>query len=280
MTEKNRERLRPFQDERNAVLLRDLPLKLKALADTNPQPLRAAMLAQIAVAIELLVFTRLRLSNLAALDLERNLRPGSEGELIVVFEPTNVKNREAIECPVPKRTVELLDWYLKRYWPRLVSPQSTALFPGRSGHHPKKKAVLGEQVSRTIFQHLGFPFNVHLFRHFTAMVYLDRHPGGYEVVRRALAQRSLKTTIDHYSGLEGPATARHYNSEILGLGIQDAQTASGGQQTLGHAKRTKEETNGKPSRLGAEPTLYAGRGMAGRRPPYLAARTAAERPLS
>src|SRR5207253_5634109 len=133
LTEKNRERLRPFDNVQNAIKLRDLPLKLRRVADCNPRPLRAAMQAQIAVAVELLIFTRMRIGNLAALDLERNFRPGRRDELMVVIEAEQVKNEEPLECPVPKRTVELLDWYFQKHRPRLVSPLSTAVFPGRSG---------------------------------------------------------------------------------------------------------------------------------------------------
>ena len=64
------------------------------------------MQAQIAVAIELEIFTRMRIGNLVALDLEHNFRPGRNDELIVVLEAEDVKNQEAMECPVPKRTVE------------------------------------------------------------------------------------------------------------------------------------------------------------------------------
>ena len=242
MTDKNRDRLRPFSDERKAIKLRDLPLHLRRLAEANPRPKRAAMQAQIAVAIELLLFTRMRIGNLAALDIERNFRPGREDELIVVVEADHVKNREPIECPLPKRSAELLDWYFRTYRLRLTSPQNTAVFPGRDGQ-PKKKPWFTTQISRTIFLHVGVEFNPHLFRHFVAMIYLDRHPGGYEVVRRALAHRSIQTTTNSYSGMEGPAAIRHFHDEILGLRRGDSETT---EQARRNPRERKSNGRGRP----------------------------------
>jgi hypothetical protein len=59
--------------------------------------------------------------------------------------------------------------------------------------------------------------NVHLFRHVAAKLYLDANPGGYEVVRRVLGQRSLNTTINFYTGLETAAAVRHFDGTILKL---------------------------------------------------------------
>jgi hypothetical protein len=48
-------------------------------------------------------------------------------------------------------------------------------------------------------------------------MYLDANPGSYEVVRLLLGHKSIKTTLSFYTGLEGPAAARHFHSNVLRL---------------------------------------------------------------
>jgi integrase len=238
LTETNRERLRPFDSERNAIKLRDLPLMLMRLAAHNPRPARAAVQAQIAVAIEILFFTRMRIRNLAGLDLERNFRPGPDDELYVVVEAEDVKNRNHLECPLPQRSVQIIDQYLREFRPRLAPPDCTALFPGRSGK-PKNKNWLSCQITRTIHVHTGLTVNPHLFRHITSKLYLDRYPGGYEVVRRVLGHRSIQTTISSYTGLETAAAARHFDRTLLDMGNERDQA---GEDKRKHGTRRKQMT--------------------------------------
>jgi site-specific recombinase XerC len=57
----------------------------------------------------------------------------------------------------------------------------------------------------------------HLFRHIAAKLFLDAHPGSYELVRRVLGHRSIDTTTNFYTGLETAAAVRHFDKTILHL---------------------------------------------------------------
>lgn len=57
--------------------------------------------------------------------------------------------------------------------------------------------------------------NVHLMRHIAAKIFLERHPGSLEVVRRVLVHSSSEITIRHYAGFENKAALRHYDEVIL-----------------------------------------------------------------
>ena len=48
----------------------------------------------------------------------------------------------------------------------------------------------------------GLVMNPHLFRHLGAHLFLERHPGSYEEVRRVLGHKNIDTTIENYAGLE------------------------------------------------------------------------------
>lgn len=220
LTETNRARLRQFDDRDNALALLHLPARLLASADRAPprQRRRAALLVQQALAIELLLMAPIRVGNLAALDLERHLvRPNrARGAVHLVVAAEQVKNREPLEFPLPPPTVALLERYRAEFRPLLAPPGSTALFPGRGGA-PKTRHGLGLRISRTVFAHTGLRVHPHLFRHIAAKLFLDAHPGAYEVVRRVLGHRSLETTTGFYTGLETAAAVRHFDETILRL---------------------------------------------------------------
>jgi hypothetical protein len=71
LTPKNRERLRPLDDPQNVRALLGLPAKLMDLASGEHRPRAAALLAQTAVAIEILEVRPIRMRNLISLDLEK-----------------------------------------------------------------------------------------------------------------------------------------------------------------------------------------------------------------
>jgi integrase len=217
LTETNRARLRQLDDLQNLEALLHLPRKLMSTATRNPRPHRGAVEAQIAVAIEILTMAPMRIRNLVELDLNRNLvRPGRGGAMHIVVEPEEVKNSEPLDYPLPPQTVDLIERYLREFRPRLAPAGNTALFPGRGGG-PKVAGGLAEQISNTIQSYTGMRINPHLFRHIAAKLYLDANPGGYEVVRRVLGQRSINTTLRFYTGLETAAAVRHFDGTILRL---------------------------------------------------------------
>lgn len=227
LTETNRRRLRAFDDPDNVRTLICLPERLFALADRMPLGVRAAVLAQTALAIELLLVAPVRIGNLASIDLERHLlRPGrSREKLHLVFEAWEVKNDQELEYPLEGITVALLKRYLTEYRPRLAPPGSTALFPRRDGG-AKKRDVLGPRISRVIFEHTELRVNPHLFRHLTSKLYLDAHPGEYGVPQRVLGHKRLATTMNSYTGSETAAAVRQFDEVILRLREQ-ARGATG-----------------------------------------------------
>ena len=86
LTEKNRARLRQFDDPDNVVSLLCLPEKLMRIAARNRNARAGALQAQIATAIGILTMAPIRIGNLSDLDLERDLiRPGRGKQLHIVL---------------------------------------------------------------------------------------------------------------------------------------------------------------------------------------------------
>jgi integrase len=215
LTKTNRSRLRQLDDSTNKAALLGLPVRLINLAARNPRSHAGALQAQAAVAIEILLMAPLRIGNLAQLDLEQHLvRPGRGNAFHLVLEPEEVKNSEPLEYPLPPESVALIERYLAEFRPRLVSYNSTALFPGRDGG-PKSISVLRDLITRTVHRYTGMQMHPHLFRHARAKLFLDTNPGQYEVVRRVLAHKAIGTTTNFYSGLEVAPAVRHFDENIL-----------------------------------------------------------------
>jgi len=218
MTAKNRERLRAFDDVDNVLALIHLPQRLMREAD-RLQPVRAALLAQTAVAIELLLMRPLRIGNLATLKLDEHLiRPGRKsGCWHVVVPELEVKNRLDLEHELPAESAALIERYLRNFHSQLAQAGNPALFPGKNGLGTKSKNTLAGQISKVIHRYAGIRINPHLFRHFAGMVHLNAHPGEYSVVTHVLGHRSMNTAKKHYTGMEYTAAVRHFDNTITSL---------------------------------------------------------------
>ncbi len=221
LTEKNRDRLRQLDDPRNVRLLLDFPARqAEAVLRTDQGRRRDAVAVQVALAVEILLMAPMRASNLAGLHIEHHIqrsRAGKDGVVHIVIPGHEVKNEQDLEFPLPPETVRLLDLYLRDFHPRLSGAPSSWLFPGGKDGEHKTINCLGEQIKAHVFEATGLRVNLHLFRHIAAKLYLDRNPGGYEVVRRHLGHRSMETTTKFYAGMEGAAASRHFDDEILKL---------------------------------------------------------------
>jgi integrase len=178
----------------------------------------AALQMQLAVATEVLLMAPLRLGNLAGIDLSRHLVFTHGGRrCTLVLQDNETKNKVDLEFPLPETSTALIRRYLDNYRPRLVrDARCTALFPGEAAE-AKHAGTLRVQLTEAIKTCADLQVNPHLFRHIGAKIFLDRNPGAYEVIRRVLGHKSMKTTTGFYTGLEAAAAARHFDETVLRL---------------------------------------------------------------
>ena len=219
MTTKNRDRLHAFEDPDTVLALLKLPARLMREAATGQlPPRRAALLAQTAVAIEILIMAPIRLGNLVKLDLDRHLVQlgRARDQLHLVFAEAEVKNDVALDHPLPDESAALIAQYVEIYLPLLAGPGNRALFPGAGGGS-KSMGTLRGQIVTAVFRYTGARVHPHLFRHIDAKLFLDAHPGGHGVVTRLLGHKSMDTALTYYSGMETAAAARHFTSTIVAL---------------------------------------------------------------
>jgi integrase len=170
----------------------------------------------MAVAIQIELVAPMRLANLAALHLEKNvIRVGGlEPTYHLVIPPEDVKNDLPLEYPLPKMVSNMLERYLTVFRPRLCRKDNPWLFPGEGDGH-KTKGTLSGQIIKCITKRLGIRVTPHQFRHLAAAFILAKDPANYEFVRRVLGHKNLETTIRFYIGLEAVEAVRKFSAMAL-----------------------------------------------------------------
>ena len=167
-----------------------LPAALMAQARLlrEQAPVKAAVTAQLAVAIGILIFAPVRLGNLVQIRLDQNLiKPGGlNAPYMLVFPDYDVKNRVNLEFPFDEELTALIDEYVHQFRSTLLRGSNELwLFPGESGGCKDAKTFSG-QITERVEKATGLRITVHQFRHAAAAMWLKHNPGDYETVRRML----------------------------------------------------------------------------------------------
>jgi hypothetical protein len=219
LTDKNLALIRQVQTPGvwNRVL--KLPQTMMATARLHREnaPSRAAVTAQLAVAIAIESVAPVRLANLTAIRLGFNLiKPGGpNSNYRLLFPDYDTKNRVKLDFPLPRYVTDLIDDYVHEHRPVLLRGRNEDwLFPGqRSG--AKGKIAFSGQIKDRIYEATGLRITVHQFRHAAGALILRERPGEYELVRLLLGHRSVQTTMNAYVGLESMQASEIFSEIVM-----------------------------------------------------------------
>jgi integrase len=197
----------------------NLPLDMMAIARSQQAhaPNRAAITAQLAVAIAILSVSPVRLANLTAIRLGTNLiKPGGpSSNYWLVFPDYDVKNRVRLDYPLEPYVTRLIDEYVHDFRPALLRGRNEDwLFPGQRGG-AKGKISFSGQITERIYKATGLRMTVHQFRHAAGALILLHRPGEYELVRQLLGHRNVQTTINCYIGLENIRASEIFSKIVM-----------------------------------------------------------------
>jgi hypothetical protein len=188
-----------------------------AASQRSSAPLKAAVTAQIAVAIAILTVAPVRLANLLAIKLGVNLiKPdGPYSNYWLTFPDYDLKNRVRLEYPLEPYLTRMIDDYVHDYRPILLRGRNEDwLFPGQHGG-AKSNVLLSGQVTQRIYQATGLRMTAHQFRHAAGALILQCRPGEYELVRQVLGHRKVQTTIGAYIGLENIRASEIFSKIVM-----------------------------------------------------------------
>jgi len=215
MKERNRSRLRQFDDERNVSALLNLPRTLLRLAreqDTGT-PI-AANFAVYAAAIEILISSAIRIKNLTGLKLGQNVilpRDRKAGRIVLWIPEEDVKNGSSIEMNFSNQTSQVITAYVDEFRPKVSDVQSNWLFPSPRGQQRNINSF-SLQISKVIKRHTGLVMHAHLFRHLALKLLEKDNPASAEIGRRFLAHANIRTTLNSYSEGSTAGAAEHYEN--------------------------------------------------------------------
>jgi integrase len=136
-------------------------------------PVKAAMTAQIAVAVAMLPEAPVRASNLAAIRLGENLiKPGGpDTPYLLVFPEYDIKNQVDLTFELDEYVTAVTDEYIHDYRPALMRGSNEDwLFPGGEGGS-KDAHLFGIQITDRIQKVTGLRITLHQYRHAAAAVY-------------------------------------------------------------------------------------------------------------
>jgi hypothetical protein len=205
MTEKNLRLIRSVLTNGVWSRVAALPEQLMERARRERHaPVKAAVLAQIAVAVAILTVAPIRLGNLTSIRLGENLtKPGGpDSNYWLTFTKHEVKNALLLQIKLDEKATALINEYVHDFRPALVRGNNADwLFPGEAGNH-KEKISFSTQIVDRIQKSTGLRITVHQFRHAAGALILNHRPGEYELVRRTLGHKSIQTTIRFYLALE------------------------------------------------------------------------------
>jgi integrase-like protein len=199
-----------------------------ARSQRSSAPLRAAVTAQLAVAIAILTVAPVRLANLLAIKLGVNLiKPdGPDSDYWLTFPDHDVKNRVRLEYPLEQYLTRMIDEYVHDFRPIVLRGRNDDwLFPGQRGG-AKTSILFSGQITQRIYQSTGLRMTVHQFRHAAGALILQSRPGEYELVRQLLGHRNVQTTINAYIGLENIHASEIFSEIVLqhmGDGLEAAE---------------------------------------------------------
>jgi hypothetical protein len=196
-----------------------LPQNLMSTARSQrpSAPLRAAITAQLAVAIAILTVAPVRLANLVAIKLGINLiKPGGpDSNYWLVFPDHDVKNRVRLEYPFEQYLTRMIDEYVHDFRPIVLRGRNDDwLFPGQRGG-AKSSILFSGQITQRIYKTTGLRMTVHQFRHAAGALILQSRPGEYELVRQLLGHRNVQTTINAYIGLENIHASEIFSQIVM-----------------------------------------------------------------
>ena len=202
MVPKNRERLRQFDLDANVHMLLELPGRvLRRVEKAQTGSRKDALRVMFALAVEILTRAPMRVSNLCAFDLERDLvetRRGAKRHRRISIDAARTKTTVRFERHMAASTSALLDVYLSTYRERVCYSPGTLLFPGLQG---EERAVtrFSTAISEFIYRESGLTMNPHLFRHLLVKLHGRLHPDDTETGRLTLGHTTSATIARNYA---------------------------------------------------------------------------------
>jgi hypothetical protein len=188
--------------------------------DHPSKPLEACWLAAVAVAVEIELNLPLRVSDLAQLTLDEELRIQRQrrGGSTAFLRVTANKNDHVVETILEGESGELLREYVDAFRPLGPHPETRWVFPNRdSGDRARASQGFSAAIMDELEKELGFHMTVQSFRCFAATVIMELNPHAIEDVRLMLGHEGFAMAERHYRRANRHGAARRLSAGLRSL---------------------------------------------------------------
>lgn len=209
----------PFKLMERARKMRDGWVSPEGI-DHPPKPMDACWLAAVAVAIEIELNLPLRVSDLAQLTLDEELRIQRQrrGGPTAFLRVTANKNGHVVETILDEESGELLQEYVDAFRPLGPHPETRWLFPNRDKTgDARARQGFSAAIMEELEKELGFHMTVQSFRCFAATVIMELNPHAIEDVRLILGHAGFAMAERHYRRVNRHAAARRLSAGLRSL---------------------------------------------------------------
>ena len=157
----------------------------------------------------------MRRRTLAALRIGENLnKSGKLWELDIA--PKDTKNRRPLEFPLSEELSKRIDLYLDKFRTKIPGSAAHAALWASNLRSPMRGDSINQAVRKRTRQALGFPVNLHRFRHAAATLWSLQDPSNVRGAKDLLGHASFQTTEKYYimaqSRIAGRALVRALGS--------------------------------------------------------------------
>ena len=225
MSQKSQRRMDQFEDRENIVRVVNLPMTLLNLAQKAENTKVSTLDAMVAAAIAILLCCPMRIKNLSSLHMTEDMKLVKEGTKTVILlhvSPNKTKGRQAIDAVIEPPYSTVITRYVTQYRKSIAKQPGDWLFPAVSGK-PRSPDHFGTMIKKRVFRETGLTMNAHLFRHFSASIFLEEHPGSYEDVRRVVGHAKMDTTTSFYAPASSKAAFKRYGAVLRGYTTEKAR---------------------------------------------------------
>jgi integrase len=217
MTTKNKRFISEMCVEEHIAKLVKLPRLLALNAETLlDSPKRLSIVANVALALAVLLEAPMRSQNLITLNWKKHFREprGPRGPLQILIDASEVKSKRSdLVFELSPETSEFIRWYRKFVLPALSADPGGDLFVMEGGWL-RGQGDLANRVKQVIEDHVGISMTMHQFRHLAAARYLEIRPHDIETIRQLLGHAFAKTTAV-YAGLNGERASRAFGEIVI-----------------------------------------------------------------
>lgn len=232
MGDRSQNRMRQFQLPENVDAILNLPRRvLKDVQERNTGSRQDALNVMLAVAVEILIVSALRVDNVASINIDEHIVEiqSRNSRIRYIILPADMsKTTKPYEIPLPIRSCVLLDTYMTTYHPKVSGDFGKMMFPGRGGE--KRNTIsFSKAIAAFIERETGIDMTPQLFRQLAVKINLDAHPHDIESPRLIL-NNTPATILASYAGPRTEQAYRRYD-ELL-----DRRLA---QSTAAPVKRSK-----------------------------------------